>query len=109
MTAANGPLPAATGAAGPGPVAWGAIIAATCLLLVALHHILWLVVPALLALVLTYVLDPVVRRMMYAGVGREAAAALVTSVFLILLVVATLALVAWAGARAEDWQAGVEL
>jgi predicted PurR-regulated permease PerM len=108
MIAANGPLPAATAAAGPGPVAWAAIIAATCLFLVALHHILWLVVPALLALVLTYALDPIVRRMMYAGVGREAAAALVTSVFLILLVVATLALVAWAGARAEDWQAGVE-
>jgi predicted PurR-regulated permease PerM len=108
MTAPNGPLPAATSAAGPGPVAWTAIIAATCLLLVALHHILWLVVPALLALVLTYVLDPVVRRMMYAGVGREAAAALVTSVFLVLLLVATLALVTWAGARAEDWQAGVE-
>jgi predicted PurR-regulated permease PerM len=99
---------APTVATGPGPVAWAAIIAATCLLLVALHHILWLVVPALLALVLTYVLDPVVRRMMYAGVGREAAAALVTSVFLVLLLVATLVLVAWAGARAEDWQAGVE-
>jgi predicted PurR-regulated permease PerM len=95
-------------AAGPGPAAWAAIIAATCLALVALHHILWLVVPALLALVLTYVLDPVVRRLMYAGVGREAAAALVTFVFLILFLVATLALIAWAGARAEDWQAGAE-
>ncbi len=93
---------------GPGPVAWTGIFIATCLLLVTLNHILWLVIPALLALILTYVLEPPVRRLMYAGVGREGAAALVTSVFLVLLMVATLALIAWAGARAEDWQAGVE-
>jgi len=95
-------------AAGPGPAAWAAIIAATCLLLVALHYILWLVVPALFALLLTYALEPLVRRLMYAGLGREAAAALVASVFLVLLLVASLVLVAWAGARAEDWQAGAE-
>ncbi|HSD54055.1 MAG TPA: AI-2E family transporter [Burkholderiales bacterium] len=108
MTAANGAASVARVMGGPGPVAWAGIFAATCLLLVALNHILWLVVPALMALVLSYVLDPPVRRLMYAGVGREAAAALVTSVFLVFLMAATLALLAWAGARAEDWQAGVE-
>jgi len=45
---------------------------------------------------------------MYAGLSRQGAAALVTSVFLVVLMAATLALLAWAGARAEDWQAGVE-
>jgi predicted PurR-regulated permease PerM len=107
VSAASG-APSVEAAGGPGPVAWAGIFIATCLLLVALNHILWLVVPALLALVLSYVLDPPMRRLMYAGVGREAAAALVTSVFLVFLMVATLALLAWAGARAEDWQAGVE-
>ena len=106
MTAPSGFPSVKTG--GPGPVAWAGIFAATCLLLVALNHILWLVVPALLALVLTYALDPPVRRLMYAGLGRELAAALVTSGFLILLIIGTLALLAWAGARAEDWQSGVE-
>ena len=91
-----------------GPIAWAGIFAATCLMLVALNHILWLVIPALLALVLTYALEPPIRRLMYAGLGREAAAALVTSVFLVLFMAGTLVLIAWAGARAEDWQAGVE-
>jgi predicted PurR-regulated permease PerM len=99
---------AGAAASGPGPVAWTGIFAATCLLLIALNHILWLVVPALMALVLSYALDSPMRRLMYAGISREMAAALVTGVLLIFLVVATLLLLAWAGARAEDWQAGVE-
>jgi len=39
------------------------------------------VVPALLALVLSYALYPPMRRLMYAGLSRQGAAALVTSVF----------------------------
>lgn len=108
MSAADGATPVDAHRGGPGPIAWAGIFAATCLLLVALNHILWLVVPALLALVLTYALYPPMLRLMYAGLSRQGAAALVTSVFLIALMAATLALLAWAGARAEDWQAGVE-
>jgi predicted PurR-regulated permease PerM len=108
VSIARAVAPVARRPGGPGPIAWAGIFAATILLLLALNHILWLVVPALMALVLSYVLDPPMRRLMYAGVGREAAAALVTSAFLLLLLAATLALLAWAGARAEDWQAGVE-
>jgi predicted PurR-regulated permease PerM len=108
VSAGNGAPPAEAAANGPGPVAWAGIFAATCLLLVALNHILWLVVPALMALVLSYALYPPMRRLMYEGLSREGAAALVTSVFLIALMAATLALLAWAGGRAEDWQAGVE-
>ena len=108
MSGADGATPVDAHRSGPGPVAWAGIFAATCLLLVALNHILWLVVPALLALVLSYALYPPMRRLMYAGLSRQGAAALVTSVFLIALMAATLALLAWAGARAEDWQAGVE-
>jgi predicted PurR-regulated permease PerM len=108
VSAANGTPPVEAAASGPGPLAWTGIFVATCLLLVALNHILWLVVPALMALVLSYVLEPPMRRLMYAGVGQQVAAALVTSAFLVLLIAASLALLAWAGARAEDWQAGVE-
>ena len=108
MSGASGARSIEPAANRPGPIAWAGIFAATCLLLLALNHILWLVVPALMALVLSYMLEPPMRRLMYAGVGREGAAAMVTSVFLVVLMVATLALLAWAGARAEDWQAGVE-
>jgi predicted PurR-regulated permease PerM len=103
-----GATPADSGWHGPGPIAWAGIFAATCLMLLALNHILWLIVPALMALVLSYVLEPPMRRLMYAGLSQEASAAVVTSVFLIALMIASLALLAWAGARAEDWQAGVE-
>jgi predicted PurR-regulated permease PerM len=77
-------------------------------LLVALNHILWLVVPALLALVLSYALYPPMRRLMFAGMSRQSAAALVTAVFLVVAVAVTLLFLAFAGARAEDWQAAVE-
>ena len=75
MSAGNGAPALETVASGPGPVAWAGIFAATCLLLVALNHILWLVVPALMALVLSYALYPPMRRLMYAGLSREGAAA----------------------------------
>jgi predicted PurR-regulated permease PerM len=91
----------------PGPVAWLGILAATCLLLLTLNHLLWLVVPALMALVLSYALYPPMQRLMYAGMSRSRAAALVVAVFLLLGTIATLLFLSWAGARAEDWQAGV--
>lgn len=93
---------------GSGPIAWVGIFTATILLLVALNHILWLVIPALMALVLSYALYPLMQRLMYAGVSRESAAALVTFAFLVVLTIGALLLLAYAGTRAEDWQAGVE-
>jgi predicted PurR-regulated permease PerM len=108
VTAGDASPPAAAARKGPGPVAWAGILAATCVLLVALNHILWLVVPALMALVVSYALYPPMQRLIYAGLSREGAAALVTSALLIFLAAATLGLLVWAGARAEDWQAGVE-
>jgi len=72
VSGADGATPVDAHRSGPGPVAWAGIFAATCLLLVALNHILWLVVPALLALVLSYALYPPMRRLMYAGLSRRA-------------------------------------
>jgi predicted PurR-regulated permease PerM len=108
VIAGDGSPPSAAARRGPGPLAWAGILAATSLLLVALNYILWLVVPALMALVVSYALYPPMQRLMYAGLSREGAAALVTSALLIFLAVASLGLLVWAGARAEDWQAGVE-
>ena len=78
---------------GPGPVAWVGIFTATFLMLLVLNHILWLVVPALMALLLSYALYPSMQRLIYAGMARESAAALVTFLFLIALVGAVINLI----------------
>lgn len=57
-----------------GPVVWLVTIAITTLLLVASSKALWLVVPLLLAILMYYVLVPVVRRLALTGMGRETAA-----------------------------------
>ena len=62
-----------------GPLAWAAIIAATCASLFLLQHVLWLVVPALVALVVYYLLYPLARRLVLAGMSRESAAVAVTT------------------------------
>ena len=103
-TASSGPFHGRA----PGPVAWLGILTVTCVLLLALNHVLWLVLPALTALVLSYALYPPMQRLMYGGVPRPRAAAIVIFVFLLLAALATLAFFSWAGARAADWQAGVE-
>ena len=47
---------------GSGPVVWAGIIATTCLLLFFFQKMLWLVVPFLLALILYYLMYPVLHR-----------------------------------------------
>ena len=75
-----------------GPLAWAAIIAATCISLVLLQHVLWLVVPALVALVIYYLLYPLQQRLVLGGMSRDSAAVLVT-IGAILILCAVLALV----------------
>lgn len=60
-----------------GPVVWVAIVIATCALLVAFQAVLWLVVPALLALIVYYLLRPIQRRLVIAGVVHETAAVII--------------------------------
>ncbi len=62
-----------------GPVVWMVTMGVTTLLLVASAKALWLVVPFLLAIILYYMLYPVVRRLVLAGVPRETATALVVA------------------------------
>ncbi|WP_310450147.1 AI-2E family transporter [Sulfuritalea sp.] len=102
--------PATAGSAhnSSGPVVWAAIIAATCLLLLVFQKMLWLVVPFLLALILYYFLYPPVKALIYRGMSRDAAASVVTLVFLALLVIVGVALMPWVARQIVDWQNTVE-
>ncbi|HZR04016.1 MAG TPA: AI-2E family transporter [Burkholderiales bacterium] len=61
----------------PGPLAWIVTIAVTTVLLVASAKALFLVVPFLLAIILYYMLYPLLRRLELGGMRRDTAAALV--------------------------------
>ena len=87
-----------------GPVVWAAIIGSTCVLLFLLQKILWLVVPLLLALVLYYLLMPLVQRMMYRGISRHTAAALATVAFLLLATLCVVMLLPLITNNVIDWQ-----
>jgi predicted PurR-regulated permease PerM len=65
---------------------WVATIGVTTLLLVASNAALWLVVPFLMAIILFYLLNPIVRRLVLAGISRETAASLVAGGFAILAI-----------------------
>jgi len=95
-------------AKGSGPVVWVGIITVTCLLLFALHSVLWLVVPALLALILYYFLYPPVQYLMFHGMSRDSAAAWVMAVFLVIVGIALTLMVPWVAAKVLDWQSIVE-
>lgn len=93
---------------GSGPIVLAAIIAITCLLLLAFQKLLWLVVPFLLALILYYFLYPPVRILIYRGMSRDAAASLVTLGFLALLFIVVVALTPWVAGQMANWQDTVE-
>ena len=87
-----------------GPVMWAAIIGTTCILLFLLQKILWLVVPFLLALVLYYLLMPLVQRLMFRGMSRPLAATLVTMLFLLCAILSVVLLLPLISANVIDWQ-----
>lgn len=89
---------------GSGPVVWAGIIATTCLLLFFFQKMLWLVVPFLLALILYYLMYPVLQRLVYAGMTRDAAASLVTLAFIALLGVGFTLMLPWLAGQLADGQ-----
>jgi predicted PurR-regulated permease PerM len=91
-----------------GPIVWASIIAVTCLLLLAFQKILFLVVPFLVALMLYYILYPMVQRLVLAGMSRGTAASLVTQVFLVLVVLCGYLMLPWITLHLIDWQIAVE-
>jgi predicted PurR-regulated permease PerM len=88
-----------------GPVAWAGIVAATCLLLMVLQHMLFLVVPMLLGGVMYYILLEPMQRMVRSGASRNLSALVVCGVFFTLVVLVVAALLAWAGPA--SWPAAI--
>ena len=72
-----------------GPIVWLGIIVVTCLLLVLFQTVLWLVMPVLLAVVLYYILSPLVKYGISKGLSRSRAVLITT----VLLMTAVLVLV----------------
>jgi predicted PurR-regulated permease PerM len=71
-----------------GPIVWLGIIVVTCLLLVLFQTVLWLVMPVLFAVVLYYILSPMVKYGISKGLSRARAVLITTllmSAVLILL------------------------
>jgi predicted PurR-regulated permease PerM len=91
-----------------GPLAWAATIGLTTLLLFALQHVLWLVVPLLLAIILYYALYPPMQRLMHAGMRRESAAALVAGAFLLLAAIALIPMLPWLAAQSVAGEEALE-
>ena len=91
-----------------GPIVWASIFAVTCLLLWAFQKILFLVVPFLVALLLYYILYPMVQRLVLAGMSRGTAASLVSLAFLVLVVVCGYLISPWITLQLSDWQVAAE-
>ena len=66
---------------GTGPVVWIAIVGVTCLLLVLLEHMLWLVLPFIFGTVMYYTLLGPMRRLLRLGFSRSVSSMLVCGVF----------------------------
>ncbi len=92
---------------GSGPVVWASIIGSTCVLLFLLQKILWLVIPFLLGLILYHLLFPVITALMYRGMHRADASALVMAVLAIVLLAFLALLLPWATEHLIDWQASL--
>jgi predicted PurR-regulated permease PerM len=88
-----------------GPVVWSGIIAATCVLLFLLQQMLFLAIPFLLGIVLYYILQPPMQRLIRMGVSHNAATLIVGGVFVLLLASAILVAVFWDfGPASDPWQ-----
>lgn len=91
-----------------GPVVWAAIIAATLGLLLVFRGTLWLVLPALVALLLYYALRPLVQTLVFRRVSRQNAAAVVMLAFLALAATLVALVAPRAAGQAIHWQASAE-
>nr|WP_315401479.1 AI-2E family transporter [uncultured Duganella sp.] len=87
-----------------GPVVWCGIIAATCAVLFLLQQMLFLAIPFLVGIVLYYILQPPMQRLIRMGVSVNAATMTVGSVFLLVLLAAIIIAVQWDSGPSEPWQ-----
>jgi predicted PurR-regulated permease PerM len=88
-----------------GAVTWLAIILGTCLVIFVFQKVLWLVVPALLALGLYYCLRPLVRGLIGVGLGHRTATRAVAAMLFLATVLLVIFLLPVAAARAAGWKA----
>src|SRR5258706_857925 len=88
----------------PSALTWAVIILATCFLLFLFQKVLWLVVPALLALVLYYCLRPLVQALVRAGLKHRAAAMAVAGILFLATVLALILFLPVASAHRTDWK-----
>lgn len=88
-----------------GPFVWIGIVGITCLLLVLLEHMLWLVLPFILGTVLYYILLGPMQRLLRAGFTRNVSATLVCTVFYGASALLVLATMTWTGSPgdADSW------
>src|SRR4051794_37917598 len=83
---------------------WLVSIFATCFILLVFQKILWLVVPVLLALVLYFCLQPLVKSLVRAGLRQRAAAFVVAALLFLATVLVVFFLLPVATARAAAWK-----
>ena len=88
-----------------GVATWLIIVLATCLILFVFQKVLWLVIPALLALVLYYCLQPLMQGLMRAGFKHHTAAKLVAGMLFLLTALAVFLLLSVGATRAAGWKA----
>jgi predicted PurR-regulated permease PerM len=89
-----------------GPVVWTAIIGITCLLLVLLEHMLWLVLPFIFGTVIYYMLLGPVQRLLRLGFARNVSSVLVCAVFFGASALVLVATLSWSAGPedADAWQ-----
>ena len=87
-----------------GPLAWCAILAASCLLLFLFQKILWLVVPFLFGLIIYYPLFPIQQRLVLGGMSRDASAALISACAFAFAAVLAVIAFPWLGTHLASWQ-----
>lgn len=90
----------------PGPLVWVAVLAITCLLLMLFQKILWLVIPFLFALIAYYLVLPLKRRLVLAGVSHDAAAIAVSLGILSVITLAMTFSMPWLTLQMSALQAG---
>jgi predicted PurR-regulated permease PerM len=85
-----------------GPFVWIGIVGITCLLLVLLEHMLWLVLPFILGAVMYYILLGPMQRLLRAGFTRNVSATLVCTVFYGASALLLMAAMTWTGSPGDD-------
>lgn len=88
-----------------GPVVWSGIIAATCVLLFLLQQVLFLAIPFLLGIVLYYILQPPMQRLIRMGFSQNASTLIVGAVFVLIVTLAVMVAVFWHSTPGASWQA----